>query len=94
VLASQLDIDNTVTVVAWAKPGERSAKIQLQDFLSNRLKSYKDDRNDPTKPKVVTQIKEIFTRALSIDAYRKSPNKQQSRILLPTLLYHIPVGTP
>ena len=56
VLASQLDIDNTVTVVAWAKPGERSAKIQLQDFLSNRLKSYKDDRNDPTKPKAQSNL--------------------------------------
>jgi hypothetical protein len=44
--------------------------------------------------KLLPKLKKFLIRALSIDANGKSPNKQQSRILLPTLLYHIPNGAP
>jgi deoxyribodipyrimidine photo-lyase len=49
-------IDNSVTPVTWATPGERAAKEQLMNFLAHRLKVYKEDRNDPTKPKAQSNL--------------------------------------
>lgn len=44
-----LKIDRTVKEVNWILPGEKFAKKNLNDFLSERLKDYDSNRNDPTK---------------------------------------------
>jgi deoxyribodipyrimidine photo-lyase len=39
--------DPDVPPVEWLKPGEKAAKISLENFLQNRLSSYGQQRNDP-----------------------------------------------
>jgi deoxyribodipyrimidine photo-lyase len=44
-----LRVDRTVREVGWIEPGEREAKKALKEFLTKRLSSYNEKRNDPTK---------------------------------------------
>lgn len=44
-----LKIDETVLPVTWAQPGTLAAYRMLYEFMSQRLKGYADDRNDPCK---------------------------------------------
>jgi deoxyribodipyrimidine photo-lyase len=44
-----LEVNNNVKPVDWIKPGEKEAKIKLQDFISNKLSAYNLNRNDPNK---------------------------------------------
>ena len=43
-----LKIDRAAEEVNWLKPGEKSAKKALMDFLKKRLQHYDQQRNDPT----------------------------------------------
>ncbi|MBN2244942.1 MAG: deoxyribodipyrimidine photo-lyase [Candidatus Aminicenantes bacterium] len=45
----RLDVNRAVGELDWIKPGERSAKKMLDEFISNRIKGYDIDRNDPNK---------------------------------------------
>lgn len=45
----ELNVDRTVGELDWIKPGERSAKKTLDDFLTKRLKDYDTFRNDPNQ---------------------------------------------
>jgi len=45
----ELNVDRTIGDVDWIKPGERSAKNMLDEFLSNKIRGYDIDRNDPNK---------------------------------------------
>jgi len=42
-----LQVNRVVEEVNWLRPGEKAAKIALKNFLSSRLRSYNDRRNDP-----------------------------------------------
>jgi deoxyribodipyrimidine photo-lyase len=44
-----LTADRTVPEVGWIKPGEDQAMKKFEAFLSNKLESYDELRNDPTK---------------------------------------------
>lgn len=44
-----LHVDRSVAEVSWLEPGERAAHQALRAFLEERLASYNDCRNDPTK---------------------------------------------
>jgi deoxyribodipyrimidine photo-lyase len=44
-----LAVDRTVAEVSWIKPGETEARRMFRSFLSNKLESYDELRNDPTK---------------------------------------------
>lgn len=44
-----LKIDDSVKPITWAQPGTLSAYRMLFEFLTQRLKNYADDRNDPLK---------------------------------------------
>ena len=44
-----LKIDRTIKEVDWLKPGETSALKIMDDFINNKLESYSEFRNDPTK---------------------------------------------
>lgn len=46
---AHLRIDETVLPVEWAKPGTLAAYRMLYEFITQRLKHYADDRNDPVK---------------------------------------------
>ncbi len=48
-LKKTLRIDITVAPVEWLVPGEKAAKKVLQEFISNRLSTYHEKRNDPNK---------------------------------------------
>lgn len=39
--------DQSVTEVTWIQPGEKAAQKSLQQFISERLASYSEKRNDP-----------------------------------------------
>lgn len=41
--------DASVKTVDWLRPGEQAAEDMLQDFITNRLPKYDEERNDPTK---------------------------------------------
>jgi len=44
-----LSADRTVSEVGWIKPGGGAALEMLRSFISNKLNSYDELRNDPTK---------------------------------------------
>ena len=44
-----LDIDESVKPVAWAKPGTYNGYRMLYEFITQRLRSYDSDRNEPSK---------------------------------------------
>uniref|UniRef100_A0A669PVU4 Deoxyribodipyrimidine photo-lyase n=2 Tax=Phasianus colchicus TaxID=9054 RepID=A0A669PVU4_PHACC len=46
---SSLQVDRTVTEVAWATPGTAAGLAMLQSFIAKRLKSFGSQRNDPNK---------------------------------------------
>ncbi|XP_040534599.1 deoxyribodipyrimidine photo-lyase isoform X2 [Gallus gallus] len=46
---SSLQVDRTVTEVAWATPGTAAGLAMLQSFITERLKSFGSQRNDPNK---------------------------------------------
>lgn len=46
-LAHLLPYDRSVPEADWILPGESEAFKKMEDFISNRLFSYKDERNDP-----------------------------------------------
>jgi len=46
---NKLNVDRTIGELDWIKPGERSAKKMLDDFLTKRLKDYATVRNDPNQ---------------------------------------------
>jgi deoxyribodipyrimidine photo-lyase len=48
VILSSLVLDRSVKPVKWLKPGERSAKIMLDRFLSERLTDYAHQKNNPS----------------------------------------------
>ena len=47
--AGSLKIDRSIKEVDWLKPGETSALKIMDDFIYNKLESYSEFRNDPTK---------------------------------------------
>ncbi|MBN2178675.1 MAG: deoxyribodipyrimidine photo-lyase [Deltaproteobacteria bacterium] len=48
-ILDSLSADRTVPEVGWIKPGESMALEMFTSFLSNKLESYDELRNDPTK---------------------------------------------
>ena len=42
-----LDVDSSVGVVNWIKPGEKAAHKMLSDFIETHLDRYATERNDP-----------------------------------------------
>lgn len=46
---SRLEINREVGPVAWIRPGYTAAQEMLNDFITNRLKDYGENRNDPNK---------------------------------------------
>lgn len=44
-----LKVDESVPEVDWLQPGETAARAMLDDFIDNRLTTYAEIRNDPTK---------------------------------------------
>ncbi|XP_073445453.1 deoxyribodipyrimidine photo-lyase-like isoform X2 [Dendrobates tinctorius] len=44
---ASLEVDRTVKEVEWAKPGSKAAMSMLHSFISERLKSFNSDRNNP-----------------------------------------------
>lgn len=44
-----LEINRSVSEVAWLTPGEQAAKKMLNEFVDRKLELYPDTRNDPTK---------------------------------------------
>ncbi|MGQ9608179.1 MAG: deoxyribodipyrimidine photo-lyase [bacterium] len=48
-LIKTLKIDFSVPEVSWIVPGEKSAKETLQNFISEKLEFYAEERNDPIK---------------------------------------------
>lgn len=48
-LRKNLIINFDVAPVDWIKPGEKEASKVLKNFLTNKLKNYNEDRNDPGK---------------------------------------------
>jgi deoxyribodipyrimidine photo-lyase len=44
-----LSVDRSVGEVSWLDPGERAGRRALRDFLENRLVSYNELRNNPTR---------------------------------------------
>lgn len=46
---NHLRIDTGVAPVAWAKPGTLNGYRMLYEFITQRLKNYDSERNDPTK---------------------------------------------
>jgi deoxyribodipyrimidine photo-lyase len=43
-----LSVNRAVAEVSWLRPGEKSARKALMDFVNNRLQHYDEYRNDPT----------------------------------------------
>lgn len=48
-ISEDLTVDRTVSEVNWLKPGEKAARTVLRDFITRKLNSYNDERNDPTR---------------------------------------------
>ncbi|CAF1108553.1 unnamed protein product [Brachionus calyciflorus] len=46
---SSLQVDQSVKVVKWARPGYLGAIKNLEDFIKNKIKFYDSERNDPNK---------------------------------------------
>ena len=46
---STLECDKSVKIVEWAKPGYQGGISMLESFITNRLKQYDEERNDPNK---------------------------------------------
>lgn len=46
---SEIDVDETVKPVDWAKPGTESGLQTLFTFITERLENYSADRNNPNK---------------------------------------------
>lgn len=44
-----LKIDESVKPITWAQPGTMNGYRMLFEFITQRLKNYDEDRNDPTK---------------------------------------------
>ncbi len=44
---NHLKVDTKVKPITWLKPGAKAAHKQLQNFITNHLKTYDVDRNDP-----------------------------------------------
>lgn len=43
-----LDVDVSVKPIEWLKPGESGAQTVLENFLQNKLRTYAEERNDPS----------------------------------------------
>jgi deoxyribodipyrimidine photo-lyase len=48
-LPASLNLDLSVPEISWLTPGECAAQICLNNFLENKLSSYREKRNDPTQ---------------------------------------------
>ncbi len=48
-LIKTLKVDLSVPEVSWITPGEKSAREALRRFISDKLESYAEDRNDPAR---------------------------------------------
>ena len=46
-IKQNMDVDESVGSVSWAKPGTREGYKMLNSFVEQRLKYYNDKRNDP-----------------------------------------------
>lgn len=46
---ASLEVDRTVKEVEWAKPGSRAGVEMLQSFVTQRLKAFNSDRNNPNQ---------------------------------------------
>ncbi|XP_063298889.1 deoxyribodipyrimidine photo-lyase-like [Pelobates fuscus] len=46
---ASLEVDRTVKEVEWAKPGTSGGMAVLQEFLSEKLKNFNSDRNNPNR---------------------------------------------
>ena len=46
-MKKEQNVDETVQPVSWAKPGTNHGYEMLESFVSSRIKSYNDKRNDP-----------------------------------------------
>ncbi|KAM8953084.1 deoxyribodipyrimidine photo-lyase-like [Pelodytes ibericus] len=46
---SSLEVDRTVKEVEWAKPGTTGGMAVLQEFLTEKLKHFNSDRNNPNR---------------------------------------------
>uniref|UniRef100_A0A8C5PK43 Deoxyribodipyrimidine photo-lyase n=1 Tax=Leptobrachium leishanense TaxID=445787 RepID=A0A8C5PK43_9ANUR len=46
---ASLEVDRTVKEVEWAKPGTSEGIAVLQEFISERLKCFNSDRNNPNR---------------------------------------------
>ncbi|CAI9546445.1 unnamed protein product [Staurois parvus] len=46
---ASLEVDRTVKEVEWAKPGSKAGVDMLQSFITQRLKSFNSDRNNPNQ---------------------------------------------
>ncbi|XP_040205599.1 deoxyribodipyrimidine photo-lyase-like isoform X3 [Rana temporaria] len=44
-----LEVDRTVKEVEWAKPGSKAGVATLEAFITQRLKSFNSDRNNPNQ---------------------------------------------
>jgi len=49
-------LDSSVGKVKWAKGGAAAANVILEEFCAERLSVFESDRNDPTNPKVASNL--------------------------------------
>ncbi len=48
-IRSQIEVDTSVPKVDWIVPGEKAAHKMVKHFIAHKLKTYNENRNDPTK---------------------------------------------
>ena len=86
-----LKIDKNVLEVDWIKPGEKAARINLDQFLECKLSKYDANRNDPnvdgqSNLSPYLHFGQISAQRVVLDIQKRSTNSSEQKVFLEELI--------
>jgi len=86
-----LDVDSSVGVVKWIRPGERAAHRMLSDFIKTRLSRYSTERNDPNNDgqsnlSPYLHFGQLSSQRVALEVMKVPGNKEEVEAFLEELI--------
>jgi deoxyribodipyrimidine photo-lyase len=91
IIIKNLTADRSVHEIDWLKPGEKEAHKVFLNFLAEKLSSYAEDRNNPTKDGLSNMspylhFGQISSQKMALDTYRNASDLKGSQAFLEELI--------
>lgn len=90
-IRKKLKIDFSVKEISWIEPGEKAAEKNLQKFIKEKLETYAEDRNDPSKDgqsnlSPYLHFGQIASQRIALEIQKSSASKKAKEVFLEELI--------